>query len=152
MKFALLVLILLCASGVAVAQQPKTVSPAAEESLTLEAGRFDGTWDVTLVCPTHTDGGLGYIYQFVTGVQDGVLHGQHGSEGSPGSLTLKGKIQPDGSASLDARGHTADPSYSVGRAPRSTAYSYHITARFEGSRGTGSRVEARICNLSFVKR
>jgi hypothetical protein len=151
MRFALPVLILLCATSVAVAQQPKIAPPVAEPSMTTGAGRFDGTWEVTLICPTHTDGALGYTYRFFAQVKDGFLRGQHGTEGRPGWLTLDGGIQPDGSAQIEARGLTGDPNYSVDRVPKTTPYRYHATARFDGSRGAGSRVETRICNLSFVK-
>jgi hypothetical protein len=34
----------------------------------------------------------------------------------------------------------------------STPYSYHISAHFEGSQGTGSRIEHRVCNFTFLKK
>jgi hypothetical protein len=44
-----------------------------------------------------------------------------------------------------------DPDYAIKRVSKRTPYSYRVTGRFEGARGTGSRVEARVCNPSFVK-
>ena len=48
----------------------------AQEPVKSDVSRFDGTWSVTLDCPTHTDGALGYMYQFSAQVKNGVLYGQ----------------------------------------------------------------------------
>jgi TolB-like protein len=117
-----------------------------------DAGRFDGTWDVTLVCPRHTDGALGYSYQFVAQVKDGVFHGQYGTTGIAPFVVLDGEINPNGSAIISANGLTGDPKYNVNRTQKNISYSYHIDASFAGSRGTGKRIETRICDLTFVKR
>lgn len=117
-----------------------------------DAKRFDGTWEVTLACPQHTDGALGFSYQFFAHVKNGVLHGQRGTEGDAASLTLDGKIDPDGSAMINAKGFTGDPKFSVNRAQKSSPYSYHISASFNGSRGIGKRIEGRMCDLTFMKR
>jgi hypothetical protein len=83
-------------------------------------------------------------------MKNGLLHGQqHGTDGS--SLTLNGKIEADGTGIIDARGVVGDPKYAVNREATGTPYSYRYTARFEGSRGTGSKVQVRPCNLTFVK-
>jgi TolB-like protein len=116
-----------------------------------DARRFDGIWDVTLVCPQHTDGALGFSYQFIARVKDGVLHGEYGTPDTAPSLTINGTIERDGSAVIKANGLTGDPKYSVGRSQKSTSYSYHLSANFEGSRGTGKRIETRVCNVTFVK-
>ena len=115
------------------------------------AGRFDGTWNVTIDCPKHSDGALGYVYELVAQVRDGVLRGEQGTEGSPGSLKLQGEIQPDGSARLDARGLTGDPKYNVKSVSSGFPYSYQVAARFEGSRGTGRRLQLRACDLTFTR-
>jgi class 3 adenylate cyclase len=112
------------------------------------AARFDGTWGVTVVC-ANSGGAAGYTFQFVAQVKDGVLHGQYGTEGAPSSLALDGTLQPDGTGLLNVKGLTGDPATAVGRLPRGSAYAYHATARFEGSRGTGRRVELRPCDLTF---
>jgi hypothetical protein len=66
-------------------------------------------------------------------------------------VTLKGKIQPDGRAIVDARGMTGDPNLTVGRMTRGSVYSYRVDARFDDARGTGERAETRPCTLTFVK-
>lgn len=38
--------------------------------------RFNGTWQVTLDCPTAPDGASGYTFVFPATVSDGHLHGQ----------------------------------------------------------------------------
>jgi class 3 adenylate cyclase len=114
------------------------------------AERFDGNWGVTLAC-AKTDVAQGFKFDFAAQVTGGVLHGQFGTEGTPSSLAVDGKLQPDGTAYLEANGHTGEPGY-AGGAPKGSPYSYHIDARFEGSRGTGKRVELRPCDFTFVRR
>src|SRR6185295_3559459 len=72
----------------------------------------------------------GYKMRFPVEVKDGVLSGQYGTEGQPSSVTLKGRIQPDGQAIVDARGVTGDPNRTVGRVSRGSTYSYSVDARF----------------------
>ena len=117
----------------------------------LAASPFDGAWAVTLVCPQAVDGAFGYTYRFGATVTDGVLHGENGTRGMPSWLALDGRIQPDGTALLSAEGLTGTPEYAVGRVPKMTSYRYRATARFSGTRGTGSRTEVRPCTLDFVK-
>jgi len=111
---------------------------------------FDGTWAVTMDCPAHGRA-AGYIMKFSGQVKDRVLLAQHGIEGHPNSLTLRATIQPDGSASIDARGITGDPRYTVNNETKGTPYAYRAIARFEGSRGTGSKTDIRPCNLTFAR-
>jgi hypothetical protein len=85
-------------------------------------------------------------------VKDGVLWGESGTEGNASWLRLRGDIQADGSAKLDANGLTGDPKFNVGGARKAMPYAYQVEARFEGSRGTGRRVQLRACDLTFAKR
>ncbi len=131
---------------------PGHATPSATDKVALAAPTaYDGTWNVTVVCPTHTDGALGYKLDFVAHVKDGFVRGEQGTEGSSGWLRLQGPIQPDGSARLYARGITGDPKYNVAGVAKGAPYAYTVAARFEGSRGTGRRLELRACDLSFVK-
>jgi hypothetical protein len=117
-----------------------------------EAGPFDGTWQTTVSC-AEAGGGLGYAYRFDSVVRDGVLHGLHGHEGEPGSLTLDGTIGPDGAAKVFARGRTGSPAFVPGRdTPRGTDYGYDVEAHFQDSQGAGARLEGRPCQLRFEKR
>lgn len=121
---------------------------AAEKS---DVGRFDGPWDVILTCPPQ-EGGLGYTNQFIASVKDGIFHGQHGTDGIGPCLTLDGKINPDGSAFIRAKGLTGKPKYSMNNVEMNKPYSYLIDANFADSRGTGKRIDRRACNLTFIKR
>lgn len=114
--------------------------------------RANGTWDVNLVCEPHTVGVKPYTYEFSAQVTGGVLHGEHGTKGAPSWLAIDGKIQPDGTALLSANGLTGHPDYALQHVPPSTPYAYRIAARFEGTRGTGSRIENRDCAYTFFKR
>ena len=96
-------------------------------------------------------GAEGYVLHLFAKVKDGALHAQRGNEGQPDSLTLVGKIQPDGNAAISARGMTGDPRHTVNREAKGTPYAWRATALFEGSRGIGKRTELRPCDLSFVK-
>ncbi len=119
--------------------------------LASDTQRFDGKWLTTVSCPAARDA-LGYSYQFVSTVQNGVFHGLHGTEGEPGSLQIDGTIPPDGNASLYAKGRTGSKEYVPGRdTPRGTEYGYNIEARFENSTGTGTRIEGRPCSFKFAK-
>ncbi|MBA3506218.1 MAG: hypothetical protein H0T80_10625 [Betaproteobacteria bacterium] len=114
-------------------------------------GRFDGTWKVTLECQQHPDGALGYTFEFLAQVKDGVLRGENRTEGVAGWLRLQGDIQPDGSAKLDAKGLTDNPKFAMKGVQSSTPYAYTVAARFDGARGTGRRLQARACDLTFAK-
>jgi caspase domain-containing protein len=122
----------------------------SKESVTSSAAPFDGTWAVAVDCPAH-GGAAGYTVKFFAQVKDGILLAQHGVEGRPSALTLNGKIQSDGSATIDARGTTGDPKYNLNREGVGTPYAYHAIARFEGSRGIGSRTDKRPCSLTFAR-
>jgi hypothetical protein len=120
-------------------------------ALAADTQRFDGEWQTTVSCAAARDA-LGYSYGFVSTVKDGVLHGVHGTAGEPGSLQIDGKIGADGVAKLYADGRTGSKEYVPGRdTPRGTEYGYNIDAKFEGSTGTGTRLEGRSCTLQFEK-
>ena len=129
-------------------QRVASVSQAARAP---DLGRFDGAWNVTVECPAH-QGASGYTARLLAQVKDGVLAAQQGNVGQPsGSLTLSGKIQPDGKASLDARGTVGDPRTAGNRLSTGTPYAYRVDALFDGARGVGNRTEVRPCSLTFVK-
>jgi class 3 adenylate cyclase len=129
-----------------VTASPPEVHPPA----IMGAQRFDGSWTTTLSCPPAA-GALGYSNQFTAQVKDGHYYGSYGTPGQPSSLTLDGKIQPDGTADIYAKGFVGSSAFAVGNVSKGTPYGYHITGRFEGSKGTGNRVEGRPCNFDFVR-
>src|ERR1700730_14999856 len=93
--------------------------------LAQDAGRFDGTWSVTLVCPTDNTA-LGYTYHFSAQVKNGVLHGQRAAPGTPGWVVIDDQIRSDGSATLAARGLTNIPANSAYQVRTGTPYAYTI--------------------------
>lgn len=136
MRLAVLLLLTVPLTGVA----------AAQES-------FDGKWRGVITCAPHAeDGGArGYSYGFPVQVKNGVLHAERKAEDAPGSLRIDGPIQPDGTAELIAKGLTGHPDNAVGHHAPATPYTYRIKARFEGSRGVGTRLDARKCDFTFTK-
>ena len=112
--------------------------------------RFDGTWDTTVSC-SNTAGALGYSYQFPSTVKNGVLHGVKGDAGKPGWLQLDGKILPDGTMKIYAKGLVGAKEYAVGRRPAGSAFGYHIEGKFSEKEGNGKRVEGRPCEVTFAK-
>jgi hypothetical protein len=127
-------------------QRVASVSPAR----TPTPARFDGIWNVTVECPTHA-GADGYTKQLVAQVKDGVLTAQQGRAGQPSSLALNGRIQPDGKASIDARGMVGDPKNALKSLSQGAAYAYRVDAVFDETRGAGHRTDARPCRLTFVR-
>ena len=129
---------------------PAVAQPSGSASTT----RFDGDWQVTMTCPDNTEksAARGYKRQFPAQVKNGVLRGEIGVAESAGWLRIEGPIGADGSARLDAHGRTGDPDYAVQHPPPSSPYSFHIDARFEGARGSGRRLEQRVCNFVFERR
>jgi hypothetical protein len=155
------------------AQAPKTVSaqpepvakapvaliaaaaPAQDKSAPASPGdvaRFDGRWNVNVECPRHPDGAFGYVIGLVAEVKDGVLRGEKAAEGAAGEIRIQGVIQPDGTAKLEVKGTTGDdPKFLLKGGRTRTAYGYDVAARFEGSRGTGRRLQHRACELTFIR-
>jgi hypothetical protein len=122
---------------------------ASLTELSTSPARFDGAWTVFVECPPAGSASR-YKLTALANMKNGILHGQYqGADGS--SLTLDGKIDADGTGSIDARGTTGDPKYSVSGVSKGSSYSYRANARFEGSRGTATRIQLRPCDLTFVK-
>ena len=115
-----------------------------------DGARYDGTWNVTVVC-APAEGASAYKLELVAQVKDNFLRGEQGADGKPGWLRLQGAIQPDGSATLDARGFTGDPKYNIKNIAQGLPYAYHVAAQFDANRGTGRRLELRACDLRFAK-
>ncbi len=120
-------------------------------ALAADTQRFDGAWQTTVSCTAARDA-LGYSFRFVSTVKDGVFHGLHGTAGEPGFLQIDGRIGVDGIGKLYANGRTGSKEFVPGRdTPKGTEYGYNIDAKFEGSTGTGTRIEGRSCTFQFEK-
>lgn len=125
---------------------------AALSPVALAAGPFDGTWSVTQDCPPAADGARGYQFLFDVSVKDGQLSGQYSNRSSSASEMLSGRIEPDGSAKLIARGTNGKAEHTAGFQQPGSPFSFPVTARFERNRGTGVRTAGRTCNFTFVKK
>ncbi len=113
--------------------------------------RFDGSWLTTLSCAEARDA-LGYSFQFVGTVKDGIYHATRGEPGQPSSLQIDGPIGPDGTGHLYAKGRTGSKEFVPGRdTPRGSEYGYGIEAHFSGTTGTGVRLQGRPCTLTFAR-
>ena len=130
-------------------QKTALASPTAAPGA--RAQGLDGNWSVTIVCETDRMA-KGYSFSFSAAVKDGVLHGERLTSGTPGWVAIDGPIGSDGNAMLTARGLTDVPAYSQNQVKSGTPYGYTVDAHFDGSRGTGKRIEARACTLAFAKR
>ena len=150
MKFFGAIICLVLITTVSLAQQK---SPA-EAPNSSDLRRFDGTWGVTLTCADFKDdkaGAKGYSYRFLMDVKQGVLFGEYRRENEPGWLRYEGQIEADGTAMISAKGLTGDPRTAVGQIAKGTPYSYRIKAEFDKSRGHGTRLDLRPCDVTFVK-
>ncbi|MEO8836555.1 MAG: hypothetical protein ABI364_07425 [Caldimonas sp.] len=136
--------------GLASVAAPGAGQPAAPSA----SHPFDGEWLVTMTCPNNTEksAARGYRRQFRAQVKDDLLRGEIGTAGAPGHLRIEGPIAADGSALLDAIGRTGDADYAVNHPPPSSPYAYHVQASFDGSRGTGKRLEQRVCSFAFERK
>jgi len=125
-------------------------------AVSFAAERFDGSWVTTLTCPAkgNTEG---YNWKFLSVIQNGNFHGEHGAAGQPGYLLIEGPIKDDGSAKLSANGIVASRKYARGVfAHEGEDYSYNIKAKFTETEGTGTRdqgmgIIGRPCTFEFVK-
>jgi hypothetical protein len=114
--------------------------------------RFDGEWTTILSC-ANASGALGYSFEFLSRIHDGVLHGEKGVKGEPGWLQLDGAIPPDGHANIYASGLVGASEAAVGHRPAGTQYGYHVDVKFTSdTSGMGHRVEGRPCTVSFNKK
>ena len=114
------------------------------------AAGFDGKWQTTLSCP-DSHGALGFSFRFDSVIAAGSLHGEKGDKGQPGWLSLDGPVQPNGDAALYVDGIVGAAPFAVGQRPAGTSYGYHVNAHFDGTQGSGTRVEGRPCTVAFTK-
>ncbi|HET7884015.1 MAG TPA: caspase family protein [Acetobacteraceae bacterium] len=114
-------------------------------------GRFDGDWLLKYACGATADGANGFQRTLWATIRNSVLHGEGGTKGQPNYLTLDGQVQPDGVALLTAAGLTGASQFSVGHVPPGSHFGFHVKAKFEQGRGSGSRIENRSCDLEFTR-
>jgi hypothetical protein len=85
-------------------------------------------------------------------VKNGVIHGQYGTKDQPGSQSIDGQIEPNGTAMLTASGLVGNPEMAYKQKRENHPYNYKVSARFEGNKGTGSRQQDRSCTFSFARK
>jgi hypothetical protein len=112
---------------------------------------FDGLWKLTISCPpSETPKAAAYTMKLAVQVTEGRLFGELGRPGKPGAFAIQGTMRPDGTALLTARG-ISDAVAGAGAAPAGSIFEYTATARFADNRGTGKRIETRLCDLTFER-
>jgi len=117
----------------------------------VHAASFDGTWSVLQVCETTSEGARGYTWRYDAAVKDGRFVGQYRTKGQSPSMTLEGRIQADGTATLQAQGISGDAEHNVKFAQAQTPISFRVAAKFEGGKGSGNRLGSRACTFTFSK-
>jgi len=115
------------------------------------AASFEGTWSVLQVCETTSEGARGYTWRYDADVKNGHFVGQYRNKGQAPSMTLEGQIRADGTAILKASGISGDAEHNVKFAPAQTPISFQVSAKFEGGKGSGSRLGSRACKFTFSK-
>jgi hypothetical protein len=115
------------------------------------AASFDGTWSVLQVCETTSDGARGYTWRYDADVKNGRFVGQYRTKRQVPSMTLEGQIQADGTTTLKASGISGDAEHNVKFAQAQTPILFQVSAKFEGSKGSGSRLGSRACKFTFSK-
>ena len=120
------------------------------------AGKFDGSWNTTVVCDAKSNAS-GYTWHFVSTVTGNVLHGERGTAGQNAYLAIDGKIENDGKAKLKASGVTGGKEYThAWTKVEGEEYSYDVKSEFTGTQGKGERstglgVAGRPCHYTFEK-
>jgi len=114
------------------------------------ASSFDGAWSVLQVCDPPEEGGRRYTWRYDATVKHGNLVGQFRLKGQRPSLTLEGKIEADGSATLIAEGLYASSDNDIAFPSPKGRISLRVTAQFDETVGTG-RVGVRGCKFIFSK-
>jgi len=116
------------------------------------AASFDGNWDVVVICPAEPNGAKAFTLRYKAEVKNGVIHGQYGTKDQPGSQSIDGQIEPNGTAMLTASGLVGNPEAAYKQKRENHPYNYKVSARFEGNKGTGSRQQDRSCTFSFARK
>ena len=136
---------------------PRTLLAAATLALAMgaaaQATGFDGAWNVTLACPSHSgeDDAKGYTHRFPGTVTNGQKRAEHGQAGEPGWHLVTGRIAADGGATLQVDGIVNNENYAINNAQRGKAYKYKVRAQFDAASGSGERLTGRACHFTFAR-
>jgi hypothetical protein len=134
----------------AVPPLPPSARDSVPASEVIDVRRFDGSWVADMACAASAEPRfaqpLAFARQVFVSITNGVLHGERGPQGKPGSEQWNGTIEPDGSMAIAVSGING----SKARRPNSD-FNYQLGGRLEGSQGSAIRAE-RDCNVKFAKR
>ena len=119
-------------------------------ALAQTAESFDGKWTTVVTCPA-AEGAGSFTILVDADIKDGAFSGAKGENGKPGWFSLSGKVQPDGTLQLFARGIVPSPRLAAGNVPVGTPYGYPVAGHLEATSGTGSRQGGRPCSVTFTK-
>jgi hypothetical protein len=96
-------------------KQKAALAPPAPSGSKTVTGKFDGEWDVKILCPQT--GNVGAYSKYMTAsVKDSIFHAEDSTRGTAGWLAIDGKIGADGKATLVAKGLTGNPAATLGNA------------------------------------
>jgi class 3 adenylate cyclase len=132
------------------AQQHLAAQEPPPSATISSAASFDGTWTTVVSCPA-AEGAGSFTLLVDADVKAGVFSGEKGDKGKPGWYSLNGKVQPDGTVEIFARGIVPSSRLAAGNVPVGTPYGYPIAGRLEGAQGTGARQGGRPCSVTFTK-
>ena len=116
------------------------------------AASLDGNWDVVVACSAEPNGGKAFTLRYKAEIRNSVIQGQHGTKDQPGSQSIAGPINPDGTAQLTVNGLVGNPEAAFKQRRENHYYNYQVNARFEGDKGSGSRQKDRACTFTFSRR
>ena len=80
------------------------------------------------------------------------MHGQYGTKDQPGSQSIDGQIEPNGTAMLTASGLVGNPEMAYKQKRVNHPYNYKVSSRFEGNKGTGSRQQDRSAPWALARK
>jgi len=126
---------------------PSVPASAAAPAVTAPGvRRFDGLWLIHVTCEMSLAGGDAVDRRVFATIKDGVIHGEQGQPDLPGRLTYDGRVDPDGTLLVSAKGITTR-----NFKPPSAKFSFRMGGRLEGAQGTAIRDDRQNCNVKFAK-
>ena len=128
---------------------PPPPSASAPKALQ-DVHRFDGKWIGTIDCEPTASGLPGWKYELPAIVWNGHFRGAHGKEGSPGSDSFDGTINPDGSAEISQNGISGPTAKDPFHRPMGTVFQNVYFGGFDGTHGALTRLNRTSCTLNMV--
>ena len=92
-------------------------------ALAQNAGAYDGKWTTVVIC-SASHGADSFTILVDAEVKGGVFSGEKGDKGKPGWYSLSGKVEPDGTLAIFARGIVPSSRLAAGNVAVGTSYGY----------------------------